>query len=34
MGKWIKCSARMPEDTQMLLAFSQGEIVAAYWNWV
>ncbi|HFH2393803.1 TPA: DUF551 domain-containing protein, partial [Escherichia coli] len=23
-----------PEDTKMLLAFSQGEIVAAYWNWV
>ncbi|MFB3249901.1 DUF551 domain-containing protein [Escherichia coli] len=24
----------MPEDTKMLLAFSQGKIVAAYWNWV
>lgn len=34
MGEWIKCSGRMPEYTQMLLAFSQGEIVAAYWNWV
>lgn len=34
MSQWIKCSERMPEDTQMLLAFSQGEIVAAYWNWV
>ena len=34
MGEWIKCSERMPENTQMLLAFSQGEIVAAYWNWV
>ncbi|HCK0693542.1 TPA: ead/Ea22-like family protein [Escherichia coli] len=31
---WISCSARMPEDTKMLLAFSQGKIVAAYWNWV
>ncbi|EPE9031622.1 DUF551 domain-containing protein [Escherichia coli] len=31
---WIGCSERMPEDTKMLLAFSQGEIVAAYWNWV
>ncbi|EKK0437799.1 DUF551 domain-containing protein [Escherichia coli] len=31
---WIRCSERMPEDTKMLLAFSQGEIVAAYWNWV
>ncbi|WP_309243174.1 DUF551 domain-containing protein [Escherichia coli] len=31
---WIRCSDRMPEDTKMLLAFSQGEIVAAYWNWV
>lgn len=31
---WIGCSDRMPEDTKMLLAFSQGEIVAAYWNWV
>lgn len=34
MENWIKCSERMPEDTQMVLAFSQGEIVAAYWNWV
>ena len=33
-GGWISCSERMPEDTKMLLAFSQGEIVAAYWNWV
>ncbi|WP_396089804.1 DUF551 domain-containing protein, partial [Escherichia coli] len=24
---WISCSERMPEDTKMLLAFSQGEIV-------
>ncbi|EFM5231938.1 DUF551 domain-containing protein [Escherichia coli] len=31
---WISCSDRMPEDNKMLLAFSQGEIVAAYWNWV
>ncbi|MWG18349.1 DUF551 domain-containing protein, partial [Escherichia coli] len=31
---WISCSERMPEDTKMLLAFSQGKIVAAYWNWV
>ena len=31
---WISCSERMPEDTKMLLAFSQGEIVAAYWNWI
>ncbi|HAM7148222.1 TPA: DUF551 domain-containing protein [Escherichia coli] len=31
---WISCSDRMPEDTKMLLAFSQGEIVAVYWNWV
>ncbi|HAN6681203.1 TPA: DUF551 domain-containing protein [Escherichia coli] len=31
---WISCSDRIPEDTKMLLAFSQGEIVAAYWNWV
>ncbi|NJQ43575.1 DUF551 domain-containing protein [Escherichia coli] len=31
---WVSCSERMPEDTKMLLAFSQGEIVAAYWNWV
>ncbi|EFB6841232.1 dATP/dGTP pyrophosphohydrolase domain-containing protein [Escherichia coli] len=31
---WMSCSERMPEDTKMLLAFSQGEIVAAYWNWV
>ncbi len=31
---WISCSNRMPEDTKMLLAFSQGQIVAAYWNWV
>ncbi|HBK2647105.1 TPA: DUF551 domain-containing protein [Escherichia coli] len=31
---WISCSDRMPEDTKMLLAFSQGEIVAAYWNLV
>lgn len=31
---WISCSDRMPEDTKMLLSFSQGEIVAAYWNWV
>lgn len=31
---WISCSERMPEDTKMLLAFSQGEIVDAYWNWV
>ncbi|WP_423784623.1 DUF551 domain-containing protein [Escherichia coli] len=31
---WISCSDRMPEDTKMLLAFSQGEIVATYWNWV
>lgn len=31
---WISCSERMPEDTKMLLAFSQGRIVAAYWNWV
>ncbi|HCA4535715.1 TPA: DUF551 domain-containing protein [Escherichia coli] len=31
---WINCSERMPEDTKMLLAFSQGQIVAAYWNWV
>lgn len=35
MANWIKCSERMPnEDTQMVLAFSQGEIVAAYWNYV
>lgn len=34
MGEWIKCSERMPENTQMLLAFSQDEIVAAYWSWV
>ena len=33
-GGWISCSDRIPEDTKMLLAFSQGEIVAAYWNWV
>ncbi|EKI8353914.1 ead/Ea22-like family protein [Escherichia coli] len=33
-GGWISCSDRMLEDTKMLLAFSQGEIVAAYWNWV
>ncbi|MHC8818420.1 DUF551 domain-containing protein [Escherichia coli] len=33
-GGWISCSERMPEDTKMLLAFSQGQIVAAYWNWV
>lgn len=32
--EWIKCSERMPDNTQMLLAFSQGEIVPAYWNWV
>lgn len=32
--EWIKCSERLPDNTQMLLAFSQGEIVAAYWNWV
>ncbi|ENT2116448.1 TPA: DUF551 domain-containing protein [Escherichia coli] len=31
---WISCSERMPEDNKMLLAFSQGQIVAAYWNWV
>ncbi|EHO1179094.1 DUF551 domain-containing protein [Salmonella enterica] len=31
---WISCSERMPEDTKMLLAFSQGQIVTAYWNWV
>ncbi|EFA5244199.1 DUF550 domain-containing protein [Escherichia coli] len=31
---WLSCSERMPEDTKMLLAFSQGQIVAAYWNWV
>ncbi|MDZ9875607.1 DUF551 domain-containing protein [Escherichia coli] len=31
---WISCSERMPEDTKMLLAFSQGQIVAAYWNLV
>ncbi|EFF2348341.1 DUF551 domain-containing protein [Escherichia coli] len=31
---WISCSERMPEDTKMLLAFSQGQIVAVYWNWV
>ena len=31
---WISCSEQMPEDTKMLLAFSQGQIVAAYWNWV
>ena len=31
---WISCSDLMPEDTKMLLAFSQGKIVAAYWNWV
>ncbi|EPO8620332.1 dATP/dGTP pyrophosphohydrolase domain-containing protein [Escherichia coli] len=31
---WISCSDLMPEGTKMLLAFSQGEIVAAYWNWV
>ncbi|HDX1795825.1 TPA: DUF550 domain-containing protein [Escherichia coli] len=31
---WISCSERMPEDTKMLLAFSQGQIVAAYWSWV
>lgn len=34
MGEWVKCNERMPEHTQMLLAFSQGEIVAAYWNWI
>ena len=34
MSEWIKCSERMPDDTQMLLAFSQGEIVSAYWNYV
>lgn len=31
---WISCSERMPDDTKMLLAFSQDQIVAAYWNWV
>lgn len=31
---WISCSERIPEDNKMLLAFSQGQIVAAYWNWV
>ncbi|EIT4267588.1 DUF551 domain-containing protein [Salmonella enterica subsp. enterica serovar Give] len=31
---WVACSERMPEDTQMVLAFSHGEIVAAYWNYV
>ena len=31
---WVACSERMPEDTQMVLAFSYGEIVAAYWNYV
>ncbi|EEX2799571.1 DUF551 domain-containing protein [Escherichia coli] len=31
---WISCSDRMPEDTKMLLAFSQGKVVAAYWNCV
>ncbi len=32
--EWIKCSDEMPKDTQMVLAFSLGEIVAAYWNYV
>ncbi|EBY0984824.1 DUF551 domain-containing protein [Salmonella enterica subsp. enterica serovar Bovismorbificans] len=32
--EWIKCSERIPKDTQMVLAFSKGEIVAAYWNYV
>ncbi|WP_431647608.1 DUF551 domain-containing protein [Enterobacter hormaechei] len=31
---WVACSERMPEDTQMVLAFNHGEIVAAYWNYV
>lgn len=31
---WVACSERMPEDTKMVLAFSHGEIVAAYWNYV
>ena len=31
---WIPVSDRMPEDTQMVLTYSHGEIVAAYWNYV
>lgn len=31
---WVACSERMPDGTQMILAFSHGEIVAAYWNYV
>lgn len=32
--EWKKVSDEMPKDTQMVLAFCQGEIVAAYWNYV
>lgn len=32
--QWIKCSQQMPENTQMLLAYSQGQIVPALWNYV
>ena len=31
---WINVKEKMPDDTQMLLAYSQGEIVVAYWNWI
>lgn len=31
---WIKCSEKLPDDKQMLLAYSQGKVVAAYWNWI
>lgn len=32
--EWIKCSERLPGKTKMSLAYSQGEIVAAYWDWI
>ena len=32
--QWIRCCDQMPENTQMLLAYSKGEMVPAYWNYV
>ncbi|KZR10456.1 DUF551 domain-containing protein [Klebsiella aerogenes] len=32
--EWIKCSERIPEETQKLLVYSNGEVIAGFWNYV
>lgn len=31
---WVGCMDSLPEQTEMVLAFSQGQVVPAFWNYV